>query len=159
MKKDSIRHIVAKVLRYEIPAADIEQLVRSEDGSAYDVWHIKNGERDYLLKKTKSHSEEDFYRTASGKTRSIVDYLGGTDYYGKRYMLTEYFTGHEMCRCTRQDLKLALDALISLQDLYWVQIQSKNEPASFGTSVQEELESILRRREHLQDPVLEKTAL
>ena len=159
MKNETLKRIVVKIIGPHSFVSDIERMVRTEDSSFYDAWRIQCGDSEYLLKKTESPKEEAFYRRAAGKSKAIAAYAGGISYYGKRYILMEFFRGHEMCKCTRDDLILALDALISLQDLYWVgsATNGTDDLPVFGTSIQEEIESILRRREYLQDPLLERT--
>ena len=164
MKQISIQRIFNRITGGH-PLYKESVQIPCEEGGFYSVWKAgSDSGRTYLLKKEKMPAEEEFYRQISGSTSAVAEYFGGTEYYGKRYFLTEFFEGETLSRCHRPALARALNALTDLQEPYWQDcpLQDEGLPQQKqlfpkGTTIKDAIESIRNRRPYLQDPLLEKT--
>lgn len=112
-----------------------------EDGAAYTVWRLNFESGTKVLKKTAAAERavyETFLSGSSAAPRCYGFYETGEEV----YMLMEFIQGQTLSRCTRENLKLALDALIELQNAWW----QDTAHAAVGLSFEE---SYSRRRKWL----------
>lgn len=119
------------------------------DGGLYRVWKIESGGQTRLLKAAKEY-EAEVYRTFLRGSRYAPEIYAEQRVGGEDWLLMEYVDGHDLCRCTRGALTLALDALISMQAAYWNDTAHAAEAYSFEKS----LSGRRRRGEALNDAVL-----
>ena len=156
MQEKTVARIAERILGSAGPVSGVCQIRRSEDGSPSGAWRVETADRCYFLKKIASPAEEALYTALAGTRPELPAFFGGTDYYGKRYILSEYFPGRELSKCARRDMILALDALISLQDAFWQGDRTGDGPLfPFGMTPEGEKERIRTRRAYLHDPLLE----
>lgn len=123
--------------------AEAEPFRNAEDGSNYEVWKVVLDGKVCVLKKAKSRElavYETFFREAVPGAPRLLKTAGD-------YFLMEYAAGEDLCRCTREKLTKALDALIALQDRYW----AYEEAQTFMDS----LPGRENRGRYLKDPELE----
>ena len=93
----------------------ISPFLREEDGTEYEAWRVTAGERQYVLKKAKGMELGVYASFFANDVQGAPRFLGSCG----AYFLMEYVPGENLCRCDRARLKLALDALMALQDRYW----------------------------------------
>lgn len=91
---------------------------RQEDGTAYQVWKLETTSGSYVLKEI-SRNEQTVYQTFLADCPCVPKVFGFAREQEKLYMLMEFVQGKSLCKCSRPRLKLALDALISIQKPYW----------------------------------------
>ena len=91
----------------------ISQCINQEDGSTYNVWEIDYEGKKYILKQTKG-LEKEIYEKISPRV-GIPEYFGSTILEDKEYLLIEYISGCDLCKCKREQLIKVLDALINIQ--------------------------------------------
>lgn len=134
-------HILTQL---SLPAPDaVTRLKREEDDTFYDVWHLDYPDRSCILKKAKGREAEVYktYFTDSCPWAPALLAVGNVD--GADWLVTEFVSGNDMLRCTREDLTLALDSLIAMQRRWW-----GGQPGS--------LVSRCARKEYLKDSQLER---
>lgn len=112
-----------------------------EDGKRYSVWRLDFAIGQKVLKKT-TRQERSVYETFLSGFAAVPRCYGFWDNGEDVYMLMEYFDGQTLSCCTREKLKLALDALIELQNAWW----QDTAHATVGLSFEE---SYPRRRKWL----------
>ncbi len=84
-----------------------------EDGEEYRVWKLETNAAPLVLKKTNS-KEQETYETFFAQGGPVPKVYG----YCEDWMLMEFIPGHTLSRCCREDLTLALDALMESQRKY-----------------------------------------
>lgn len=85
-----------------------------EDGSEYSVWKISTNGAPLVLKKIQPR-EKEVYQHFFADGGPVPQVIGFSD----DWMLMEYIPGHTLSRCCRDDLILALNALIESQRKFW----------------------------------------
>ena len=118
LETNEIYPILAK-LNFPYTVTSVSSFCREEDGSPYDVWKIETDHVTAVLKKTSAEERatcEAFFPYGGCGTPTIY---GFTEHNGEVYMLMEFFDGETMSHCTRENLILALDALIQMQEKFW----------------------------------------
>ena len=124
---------------------------REEDGTDYDVWMISTEDGAYVLKKAKGR-ELSVYTSFLGKEiQGAPRFYASTHIPEGDYFLMEYVSGESLCKCTRSALIAALDALISLQDMFW----ENHEYDNVGFTFSDSMAGRLSRGEYLKDADLE----
>ncbi|MBQ8431973.1 MAG: aminoglycoside phosphotransferase family protein [Clostridia bacterium] len=131
---------IKKILKETTPctsAAPLEILpFRSrEDGAAYEVWKVTHGANTYVWKKAKQYELEIYSAFFADGIAGVPRFYGSACSHGTSYFLMEYVTGEDLCRCDRQSLKKALDALIGLQARYWENKETAEVGFSFAKSL------------------------
>lgn len=130
---------------------DIRAFTADEDGSEYAVWHIKNAERECVLKRAKAYELETYRCFFAEKKPYAPEFFGLVCYEGENYLLLEYCHGETLRRCDREKLIKALDALIAMQDEFWEREELYGEAVTVANS----LEGIGRRGTYLGSQKLE----
>lgn len=123
-----------------------------EDGSDYNVWHIEANNERYVLKNAKNYEFEIYSTFFKDNILGVPNLITSTEYGNEKFILMEYIEGEDLCKCVRSSLKLALDALIGMQDKYWNNTTHEN----IGYTYQSSLESRINRGKYLGDEELEK---
>ena len=122
-----------------------------EDGGDYAVWKVSHAGRDCVLKPAKE-MELEVYTTFLQDAGPAVPQLYGTAQVdGTDWLLMEYVPGEDLCRCTREKLTPALDALADLQGRFWGQTDLD----WVGYTLERALASWASWKEWLNDPTLE----
>ena len=124
---------------------------REEDGTDYDVWMIGAEDGAYVLKKAKGKEFDVFTSYFSKEIHGAPRFYSNIHTPEGDYFLMEYVAGKSLCKCTRTALTAALDALISLQDMFWENREYDNAGFTFSDS----LKGRLSRGKYLQDADLE----
>ena len=95
-------------------ATDAAPFLAEEDGCAYKVWKLATSGGTLVLKKIDPREREvyEVFFSQGGPVPKVFGFHGD-------YMLMEYIEGHTLSRCCRDDLILALDALIDSQKPFW----------------------------------------
>lgn len=97
----------------------VSAFICGEDGAEYAVWLVDTGTQKCVLKRAKGN-EIAIYRSFFRERKPYVPaFLGACEWNGETYFLTEYCPGGDLCRCDREKLIKALDALIAMQDEFW----------------------------------------
>jgi len=129
----------------------ITQLKHVEDQEPYQVWRIDTDHGSFILKEAKKY-EAEVYQTilkaVNGNAPALYQTAMIDD---KTYLLMEYVQGSDLCKCNRQKLTLALDALIFIQRATWESKAYANCAYSFDKS----LRARKKRGEYLNDTQLE----
>lgn len=132
----------------ETPVA-ITQLQHEEDEDFYHVWRLDFASYSRVLKKAKGQ-ESQLYHCYFDTPRSYAPRLYATgEYDGETYLLMEYIPGYDLQKCTREDLILALDGLITMQKEHF----SAEDPLE---TFPKSLQNRKARRHFLRDPRLER---
>ena len=126
----------------------ISQCINQEDGSTYNVWEIDYEGKKYILKQTKG-LEKEIYEKISPKA-GIPEYFGSTILEDKEYLLIEYISGCDLCKCKREQLIKVLDALINIQNIYW------DKDDKIGYAFNDGYQSCQKRKEYLKDSLIEQ---
>ena len=144
---------ILETMKLPFPLSDIEisPFTSAEDGSEYSVWLVRCGEQKFVLKKAKGFEIETYSAFFSGGASGAPKFCTAVNYLGDDYFLMEYVEGVDLCKCTRQALTKALDAIISLQDMFWEDKTREN----YGFSFDKSLEGRIRRGEYLFDSEIE----
>lgn len=125
-----------------------EQFCNEEDGSFYDVWKVTQGDKPWILKKAKGGEAEN-YRCYLHQGNSFAPKLyASMNVDGDEWLLLEYIPGNNLMRCTREDLRAALDSMIAMQSRFW---QAEDALGSF----QKAQEGRVNRGKYLNNPLLE----
>lgn len=124
----------------------ISRIKREEDDSFYDVWQVELPDRQLIVKNAKVQEGEiyrRFFREAASYAPQLVAETG-------EYLVMEYISGENLCFCTREKLKAALDSLIAMQKTHW-------HAESLGNADFERVQvGRLNRRKYLNNPKLEQ---
>ena len=123
----------------------ISSFLREEDASEYQVWLVSAGEQKYVLKKAKGQELAVYAEFFAEKVPGAPRLLGSC----ADYFLMEYVPGENLCRSDRERLRLALDALIALQDRFWDHDET-------GYAFADSLAHRKKRGEYLRDAQLER---
>ena len=133
--------------------AVITQLKHVEDDEPYQVWTIDTGTARYILKEAKKDEEETYRLILAELNGSGTPIIYQTIFAEEKiYLLMEYVDGENLCKCNRQKLTLALNALIFLQRKTW----NDHSFAAYGYSFEKSLRSREHRGKYLNDLVLEE---
>lgn len=131
---------------------DIRAFTADEDGSEYAVWHIKNAERECVLKRAKAYELETYRCFLAEKKPYAPEFFGSVCYEGENYLLLEYCPGETLRRCERTKLIKALDALIDMQNEFF----EHTELYGAGVTLENSLAGIERRGTYLGSEKLER---
>ena len=144
-----IKHIDA----VSIPEnAKITQLKHEEDDEPYQVWRIDSDDAKYILKEAKENEYEIHQSIFAELKEGVTALYQVIDAGAKKYLLMEYIEGEDLCKCSRSNLTLALDALISLQQKTW----ESSTFAHLGDSFTRSLQERQNRGQYLNDALLEQ---
>ena len=132
--------------------AKITQLKRVEDDELYQVWRIDSDEGKYILKEAKENECKIHQSIFDALKEGVPALYQIIDAGEKKYLLMEYIEGEDLCKCSRAKLRLALDALISLQQKTWENNNFVHLEDSFDQSLQERQ----NRGQYLNDDRLEQ---
>ena len=122
-----------------------------EDDGDYDVWKVSHAGRECVLKPAKE-MELEVYTTFLRDAGPAVPQLYGTARAeGADWLLMEYVPGEDLCRCTREKLIPALDALTDLQGRFW----GRADLDGAGWTLEQSLTSRTGWKDWLNDPALE----
>ena len=134
-----------------IRAEQISPFLCDEDGSEYAVWLVDTDARKCVLKRAKGN-ELAIYRAFFSERKPYVPaFLGACEQNGDAYFLTEYCPGGDLCRCDREKLVKALDALILMQDEFW----QREDLYGAANAYEAALKSIEHRGRFLGSPLLD----
>lgn len=115
MELQKIQEIVSHIDPH-ISVLSGEAFRSEEDGTEYEVWKLITDAAPLVLKKV-TPREQETYEGFFSQGGPVPNVFG----FHEDWMLMEYVTGHTLSRCCREDLILALDALIASQRKYWDQ--------------------------------------
>lgn len=130
-----------------ISPSSIEPFKSVEDGAEYKAWLISDGEDKYVLKKAKGDELQIYRSFFSEPISGAPRFIQSTKTEDGDYFLMEYVNGKDLCKCERESLTCALDALISIQEKYW-----NTEPLFYEKA----LASRINRGKYLFDTELEE---
>ena len=126
----------------------ITQFKHEEDESCYNVWKVNYPDQCYVLKQAKEQ-ELALYQTFFNSPSEYAPTLyATTNYDNSDYILIEYISGTNLTHCSRKNLICTIDALIKMQDAYWL---ANDHLSSFQMS----LNRRKNRAKYLKDPYLE----
>ncbi len=132
--------------------AEAEAFKCAEDGADYAVWKIKEGNNEYVLKKS-SEQELSVYKTFLASAECVTPrFYKSLNYSGELFLLMEYVEGHDLRKCDKKSLTAVLDALIYLQNMYW----ERRELQGIGYGFEASLPSRQKRGMYLNDAGLER---
>lgn len=147
MKDNTILTIASRIRPFS-DAAIVYRMPWYDNTGFYHAWKIREGEDQYLIKRTDSPVELAVYQAVSSRTDVLPRFYGSTSFRNKTYLLLEFVEGHDMMHAARDDLQAVLHAMVRLQDSFW------NEPESIGESFTDVLEKNLKRKSYLSEPML-----
>ena len=139
-----------------LPALGLEgavctPFVNRETGEDYAVWRVTCAGRDHVLKPAKE-MELEVYTVLLREAGPAVPRLYGTARAeGTDWLLLEYVPGEDLCRCTREKLTAAVDALADLQGRFW----GRRDLDGVCCTLEKSLAVRAGWREWLNDPALE----
>jgi hypothetical protein len=145
VKDKTLINIVKKIT--DTNNMKITRMKHEEDESYYNVWLVESNCDRYILKQS-SLKEIDVYSKV--ESNFIPRYIGSTIYYNKQYILIGFLDGYNLMKTNKDELKVAIDSLISIQKKY---LNSKLE---IGLTYDECFEKVLNRKKYLFDYKLEK---
>ena len=149
-------HIINEILKQmNISATRISPFKVLEDNSDYDVFLIETNTNKFVIKPTKNYEFEIYSTFFKDNISGVPNLIASTEYGNEKFILIEYIEGKDLCKCEQFSLKLALDALITIQDKYWNNTTYEN----LGYTYQRSLESRINRGKYLGDEELEKAYL
>lgn len=151
MDKAIIEILEAMNLPFSLSDIEISPFTSVEDGSEYNVWLVRCGDQKFVLKKAKGFEIETYSAFFSDIASGAPRFYSAVNYQGDDYFLMEYVEGVDLCKCTRDGLKKAIDAIISLQNKYWEDKIREN----CGFSFEKSLKGRIRRGEYLFDDEIE----
>lgn len=151
MEQKLLEELRAKQLCNPNERITLTAFINAEDNTPSDVWHVTIEERDYVLKKAKGYEAEVYTAFFSRSCKYIPHCITSMPFNGEQYLLLEYVSGNDLCRCEREALKKVLDALISLQNTYWETTEYDDVAFTFEKSLVQRK----NRMPYLKDPVLE----
>ena len=131
------------------PDATITQLKREEDDSLYQVWRIDTVNHKYILKQAKENEVLIYQSLLAPLQEGVPALYQVIPVDDEAYLLMEYIEGENLCKCNREKLIFALDALISLQKETW-------EESACDSAADNALQRRQKRGKYLHDPLLEK---
>ena len=117
MNEQKLQEILAGLGIQEMPAA-VKPFHGEEDGAEYTVWRVDLQTGPKVLKKT-TRQEQAVYETFLAGCHAAPRCYGFYETGDDVYMLMEFVPGQTLSRCTRENLRLALDGLMELQRAWW----------------------------------------
>ena len=99
--------------------SDAEPFINAEDGEAYSVWKVTDGNRTGVLKPAKEYEAEVYTTFLRAECNFAPKLLAMTRQDDRCWLLMEYVPGEDLRFCTRAKLIKALDALIEMQKHWW----------------------------------------
>jgi len=142
---------IAALAAMGIKNVEIAPFLSDEDGEAYDVWRVESRGGRYVLKRAKGRELGIYSAFFADGSSGAPRFYAAAEVDGVSYFLMEYVEGHDLCRCDREGLTAALDALIVLQKRYWC----TDEQSGIGLSFSEALSRRIDRGRYLGDAELE----
>lgn len=134
-----------------IKEISVKPFVSSEDGSDYNTWLLSYKDKRYVLKKAKNFETEIYANLLKNVSEGAPKYVADFSFDNEQYLIIEYIDGTDLCKCTRDSLIKAIDALIAIQEQYWNDTAHQNVGFSFDKS----LKGRIKRGEYLGDTELE----
>ena len=134
------------------PVDEVIPFRSAEDDSAYDVWKVTANGETFVLKKAKGREAEIYSAFFSEPVAGVPRLIKQFQKDGDSYLLMEYIPGRNLCRCEREGLTKALDALIRIQERFWERLDLDG----LGIPFAEALARRQNRGNYLADPELEK---
>lgn len=105
---------------YHNEPLSVTQFQNEEDNRFYNVWRVNYPKHAFVLKQAKG-IESDIYRSFLDMPCDYAPRLFATaNMDGSDYLLMEYIPGHNLMKCSRKDLRLTLDSLITMHRLNWM---------------------------------------
>lgn len=117
MKQENIQKILECMGIGQLPRSAVP-FSAEEDGSAYTVWKLEFADTVMVLKKT-TRQERAVYETFLLGFNAAPRCHGFCEIGDDVYMLMAFVPGRTLSRCTRENLQLALDGLMELQNAWW----------------------------------------
>ena len=142
MQEKTVLRIASRMAGITEERYRAEQIEWEEGGGAYRVWRLTGDGQSFILKES-SARELEIYRAMSGKSPHVPLVFGETVWRGKPWILMEDLQGKNLSDPTRDELALAVDALIDLQRPTW------NSSGKLGESMEESLTLRRIRRRYL----------
>lgn len=140
-------HKILDQMGYPKPLA-VSQFRSEEDGEGYNVWRLDYPERSYVLKQANANESAN-YRCYFREPCSFAPQLFASAVVDdNEYLLMAHISGVNLMRCTRENLRSALDSLIDMENRFW---QAEDSLCSFEKA----LEGRVNRGEYLNDPRLD----
>lgn len=118
MDRKTVELILSNMDFTEKPVS-VSPFSHEEGDGNYDVFRIDYPGSVYVLKRAKGMEKALYTNFFSQKCRFAPAFIGSTSFDGTDYLLLEYIPGHNLMKCTREDLILTLDAMIMMQAKYW----------------------------------------
>ena len=151
MDKAIIEILEAMKLPFSLSDIEISPFISAEDGSEYSVWKVCCRDQKFVLKKAKGFEIETYSAFFSSGFSGAPRFYTAVNYLGEDYFLMEYVDGVDLCKSTREALTKTVDAVISLQNMFWEDHTHEN----CGFSFEKSLEGRIRRGEFLFDGEIE----
>ena len=151
MDKAIIEILEEMKLPFSFSDIEISAFTSLEDGSEYSVWRVSCGDQKFVLKKAKGFEIETYSAFFSDVSSGAPRFYKAVNFKGDDYFFMEYVEGVDLCKCTREALKKALDAIISLQNAFWEDKTREN----CGFTFEKSIEGRIRRGEYLFDSEIE----
>ena len=129
----------------------LERFCDQEDGTPYNVWQVDTPEGRRVLKQAKGYEHEIYKTFFSEPVPYAPRLLAAVEHRGAEYLLLEWIPGHDLMRCSREDLISVLDSLIIMQKAWW----GNTSCASAGRSFERSLPGRENRLQYLRDHRLE----
>ncbi len=140
-------HKILDQMGYPKPLA-VSRFRSEEDGEGYNVWRLDYPERSYVLKQAKANESAN-YRCYFREPCSFAPQLFASAVVDdNEYLLMAHISGVNLMRCTRENLRSALNSLIDMESRFW---QAEDSLRSFEKA----LEGRVNRGEYLNDPRLD----
>jgi serine/threonine protein kinase len=113
----------------------VEQIKHEEDENYYNVWKVIIDKKIYIFKKS-SKIEESIYKLYLRKLEKGVPKLYKTITHNNEiYLLMEYFEGENICKASKDKLKVVLDNLIFEQNQFWNNVALDNPNYSYEYTI------------------------
>ena len=151
MDKTIIEILEEMKLPFSMSDIEISPFISAEDGSEYSVWLVSFRDQKFVLKKAKGFEIETYSAFFQDGVLGAPKFYTAVKYKDDDYFLMEYVSGVDLCKCNREGLKKAIDAIISLQNMFW----EDTALSRCGFSFEKSLEGRIRRGEFLFDGEIE----
>ncbi len=145
MRKETIINAVNKIIKTKNPI--VTRLKHEDSDNYYNVWKIEDNNKTYIFKQV-NDIEADIYSKV--KVSALPKCFGVIDYYNKKYILIEYIDGNNLMKADRDSLIKVLDAIISIQKLFW------DKMINIGYKYEDCKNKVLNRKNYLYDEILEE---
>ena len=122
-----------------------------EDDSTYEVWLIECTLGKFVLKKAKNIEVEIYSTFYMHEIQGVPKFIAEINDNEDTYIIIDYIDGDTLCKCDRESLKKALDALISIQDEYWNDSTHNN----IGYTFEKSMQGRINRGQYLADEEIE----